>query len=89
MNGLLEVSWAFWMHICASLCRADRALPVNRCQREIQKSIKEPAQGAQLQSLHNDMLAKMELVCSRLESIDEVRPDKYFPNLPPANLSTS
>ncbi|KAI5822520.1 hypothetical protein K523DRAFT_421999 [Schizophyllum commune Tattone D] len=44
---------------------------VNRCQREIQKSIKEPAQGAQLQSLHSDMLAKMELVCSRLESIDE------------------
>ncbi|KAL1693974.1 hypothetical protein GGG16DRAFT_122830 [Schizophyllum commune] len=44
---------------------------VNRCQREIQKSIKEPAQGAQLQSLHNDMLAKMELVCSRLESIGE------------------
>ncbi|KAL1664941.1 hypothetical protein GGF50DRAFT_114640 [Schizophyllum commune] len=44
---------------------------VNRCQREIQKSIKEPAQGAQLQSLQNDMLAKMELVCSRLENIDE------------------
>ncbi|TRM55976.1 hypothetical protein BD626DRAFT_576215 [Schizophyllum amplum] len=46
---------------------------VNRCQREIQKSLGEPTQSAQTRTLSSDIFAKLDVICSRLDSMDQAQ----------------